>query len=218
YVFYHNLLIAAGLSVLGVLYPRIRKKQIIEKRKIELNFQFKDMIYCISSSLNAGKSVEMAFKSLKNDLSIEYPDDDAFIIRESEYIARKIDMNTSVEVALQDFADRSHLEDVQNFVDVFKTCKSMGGNMIDIIKNSTDILNDKIDIKNDIDTLLSARKFEQKVLNLMPVLIILVMSIIAADYVAPIYETILGKVVTTISILLLLVAYFISAKIIKIDV
>lgn len=218
YIFYHSFIIAGVITPLAIFYPFARKKEIINRRKEELNLQFKDMIYAVSSSLSAGKSVEMAFKALVNDLSIEYPDKTTFIVKEAEYIIRKIELNESLESALQDFADRSHLDDVQNFVDVFSTCKKMGGNIVEIIKNSTDIINDKIEIKNEIDTLLSARKFEQKVLNLMPIALVLVMSLMAKDYVAPIYNTVIGRVVTTLAIGFLIVAYLVSKKVVNIKV
>ncbi|MCX7710836.1 MAG: pilus assembly protein TadB [Clostridia bacterium] len=218
FVFYHSHLLSLMLCPFALGYPKIRTLEIIEKRKSKLNFQFKDMIYSLSSSLTAGKSVESAFRDVLKDLAILYPDRETDIIIEVETILRKIEMNETVESALADFAARSHLEDIENFADVFYTCKRTGGNIIEIIRNTSSIISDKIEIRNDIDTLLAARKFEQKVLNVMPVLMVVLLSFSAADYIAPIFNTWTGRVAMTISISLLVAAFFISRKIMDIKI
>jgi tight adherence protein B len=60
FVFFRSHIISSILCPLAIFYPRLKVKDIIAKRKIELNNQFKDMLYSLSSSLSAGKSVEGA--------------------------------------------------------------------------------------------------------------------------------------------------------------
>jgi len=218
FIFYHNFIMALFLTPFALFYPRIRTKEIIEKRKGELNLQFKDMLYSLSSSLSAGKSVELSFKEVLKDLSVLYPNPETYIIMEVEYIIRRIEMNETVESALEDFSKRSHLEDIQNFCDVFQTCKRTGGNMVDVIRNTSNIINDKIEIREEINTLLSSKKFEQKVLTAMPVLMIVLLSLTAADYMAPIFNSIAGRVVMTFAIGIIAVGYLISRKITNIKV
>ena len=218
FIFYRSFILAALLCPLALYYPKIRTKEIIEKRKNDLNLQFKDMLYALSSSLTAGKSVEMAFRDVLKDLSIIYPAPDTLIIREVELMLRKLTMNQTIESVLGDFAKRAHLEDVQNFVDVFHVCKRTGGNIVDIIRNTSNIINDKIEIKQEIDTMLAARRFEQKVLNIMPILMIVILSTSSADYMEPVFTTAAGRIVMTIAVVLLAAAYFVSKKIMKIKV
>ena len=218
YIFYHSHILSAILSLFSLKYPKMRRKQIIEKRKNELNLQFRDMLYSLSSSLSAGKSVEMAFRDVIKDLMIIYPDPNTSIILEVELIVRRIEMNETIESALADFASRSHLEDVENFADVFQTCKRTGGNIVEIIRNTSNIINDKIEIKQEITTLLSSRKFEQKVLNIMPIGLILMLTLTAEDYMNDIFTTIAGRIAMTVAIIFLVAAYFISSKITDIKV
>lgn len=218
FIFYQNYIISLVVAFAALLYPKIRNKEIIEKRKNELNLQFKDMLYSLSSSLSAGKSVESSFKEVLNDLSIIYPDSNTFIIKEIEYIVRKIEMNETIESALEDFAKRSHLEDIENFVDVFQTSKRSGGNIVEIIKNTSNIISDKIEVKEEIDTLLASRKFEQKVLVCMPIFLILFLSVSTGDYMYPVFHDLIGRIVMTVSLVLIVVAYFISKKIMNIKV
>lgn len=218
YIFYRSIILSLLICPFALMYPKLRTKDIVGKRKNDLNLQFKDMLYSLSSSLSVGKSVEMAFKDVLRDLAIIYPDPETYIIRETEYIIRKVEMNMPVEAALEEFAARAHIEDIDNFVDVFYTCKNTSGNIVEIIRNTSNIINDKIEIRQEIDTILAARKFEQRVLNLVPILLIIILSTSSSDYMTPVFAGAAGRVVMTISILLLVAAYFISKKIMDIKV
>ncbi len=218
FIFYRSHIICILLCPLALLYPRIKTRSIIEKRKYELNIQFRDMLYSLSSALSAGKSLELAFRDILSDLEVLYPFPDTPIITEVEYIVRKIEMNETVEEALCDFANRVHLEDVDNFVDVIRICKRTGGNIIEVLKNTSNIINDKIEIKHEINTLLAQRNLERKLLNLLPPAMVLIISASSYEYIQPVFTTIPGRLVMTVAILLLAAAYFISKKIMDIKV
>jgi tight adherence protein B len=218
FIFYHSVVLALFPCVFALLYPKIKMEQKIKARKTELRMQFKDMLYSLSSSLSSGKSVESAFKDILKDLLIQYPDPNTSIILEIESLVRKIESNESVENALADFASRSHLEDIENFSDVFYICKRTGGNMVEVIRNASNIISDKIETKQEIETMLAERSFEQKILSILPVLMILLLSFSAGDYIAPIFHTFAGRAAMTIAIILLTIAYFISKKIMNITV
>lgn len=217
YIFYHSLLISILLCPLGFIYPRFKTKSIIQKRKEELNLQFKDLLYALSASMASGKPIEMAFRDAAKDLKVLYPNPEANIHREVESILNKLDLNETMESVLWDFAKRAHVEDIRNFVEVFCTCKRSGGNIIEIIQNTSRIIGYKIEAKEEIHTLVSAKRFEQKVLNAMPILMLILLSISAEDYISPIFTTVLGRIVVTIAILLLLGAFFLSKKIMEIE-
>jgi len=218
YIFYHNIAISVLLSPIGFIYPKIKCREIIEKRKYELNLQFKEMLYSLSSSLNAGKSVEMSFREVLQDLSVTYIDPDTDILSEVTIITRKLEMNETIESALTDFAERSHLEDITNFADVFKTCKRTGGNIIEIIRNTSNIINDKIGIKEEINIILSERKLEQRVLNLLPIFMMVLLTFTVPEYISPVFTELTGIIAMTVSIAFLATAYMISRKIIRIIV
>ena len=218
FVFYRSHIISLMLTPMSFVYPRIRKGELLAKRRRDLNIQFKDMLYSLSSSLAAGKSIENAFKEVLRDLIVLYPDAKEHIILEAEYMARRIEMNETVEAVLSDFARRAGIEDVENFSDVFQICKRSGGNIVEVVRNTSGIINDRIEIRQEIDMLLAQRKFEQKVLNIVPVLLIALLSTSAADYMEPVFSTVVGRLVMTVAIGLLAAAWFISRKITDIRV
>lgn len=218
YVFYRSIIMALIITPVALKYPSMREKEIIKNQKKKLNIQFKEALYAVSSSLSAGKSVEMAFKDALKDLKVLYINPDTFILKELEYIIRRLELNETIENTLLDFKSRAHLEDVSNFVDVFVICKRTGGDLVDIIKTTSDTIADKIHIKQDIDVMLSQKKLEQKILGIMPIVLILLLSWSCPEYMNPVFNTFIGKVVITIAIVLFVVSYFLAVKIINIEV
>lgn len=218
YIFYHKWYLSAILMLLALKWPPMRVKQIIAKRHSDLAIQFKDMLYSLSSSLSAGKSIETGLKECLQDLKIMYPDDDTYIIKEVSYIVRGVEMNETIEDMFAQFAERAHNEDIENFVDIFRTCKRTGGDMVQVIKNTSQTIGEKIEIKQEINTMISGKKFEFKVLMVMPVFLILLLALSSPDYMAPVFDTFLGNIVMTIAIGLFGVAYLVGSKIMSIEV
>ncbi len=216
YLFYRNILFSTIVCPFGIMYLKVKQKQIITKRRKELNLQFKDLLISLAASLSAGRALENAFESALEDLFVLYPSEEAYIIKETKVIIHKLSYNITVEEAIVDFAKRSDIEDIMNFADVISICKRTGGNLIDALKNSAAIISDKIEMKQEIDTVLSARKFEQKILNFIPIGMVLILSITASEYIEPVFSTFQGRVAMTVSLILLTVSFCISNKIMNI--
>lgn len=218
YIFYRSIFISLLFTPFAILYPKFKTKDIIKRRKNELNLQFREALYSLASSLSVGKSIETAIKDAIKELSIQYPNENTYILIELEQINRRIGMNETIESALIDFAERLHLEDIINFADVFTICKRTGGNLIQVIKNTAEIISEKIDIKQEINLLLIEKRLEHKVLNMMPVLIIFLLTTSAEEFMAPVFSESLGRGIMTFSLILFTAAYFISKKIMDIEV
>ncbi len=132
------------LFALCHLSLRIFGRNRLFEKKNQLTLQFKDMLYSLSSALSVGKSVETGLKDSLTDLRVIYPDPQTDILVELEYIIRGISMNNTVESMLQKFAERAHLEDVDNFVDIFVTCKRTGGDLIQVMRSTSNTIGEKL--------------------------------------------------------------------------
>lgn len=217
YIFFRSIIFCCILTAFSPIYLKFKKKSLIKKRLNKLTIQFKDALYSISSSIQAGKSPEWAFKDSVRDLRILYPRQDTDIILELELISRKLDLNETLISALDNFAIRSGTEDIKSFADVFAICKNTGGNLSDVIKNSYTIINQKIDIKNEIQVIISEQKLSQKILNFVPFGLLILLTSSSPDYIEPLYSP-AGKFVMVIVLLLLCVSNLVSTKITNIEV
>jgi len=217
FIFFRNFYISALWCFLSPVYPILAVKRIIKKRKASLTLQFRDALYSISSSLSAGNSVERAFEAALSDLLILYPDKNTDIIKEFELISRKIKVNETIESALKDFAVRASIDDITCFADVFFICKSTGGNLVEVIRNTCNILNQKMDVRNEIEILVTEQKISQRILSVMPFGLLILIMTSSPDYIEPLY-TPKGNAIMSFVLLLLIASYFIGAKITDINI
>ena len=217
FVFYQNFFISAVAMLLSVKFPAIRTNQIIAKRKNQLNIQFKEMLYSLSSSLSTGKSIEMGLKDCLKDLKVLYPDPDTDIIRELELIVRGIGMNETIEQMFQQFADRAHLEDVDNFVDIFVTCKRTGGDLIEVMRSSSNIIGEKIETKQEINTMIAGKRFEFNFMMVLPVIMVEFLAMTSGDYMTPVFTTAAGAIAMTVAISLFALSYVVGSRIMYIS-
>lgn len=205
----------AGLAA-GLIFLPIRTKQIISKRKKSLKAQFKDMLESLATSLGAGKNVSDSFRSIYDDLKVQY-EEDAYILKELEVIMSGMDNNVDIEDVLADFGRRSDIEDIESFANVFKICYRKGGNIKDTIRSTHEILNDKMEIAEDIETVVTGSKNEQNIMLVMPVLLIGMIKMTSADFAAN-FVTPTGIMATTAAIVLFMAAYFIGKSVLDIKI
>ena len=147
FLFYRSYVAFAIFLPAIAIFIRYVKKDLSKKRKKELTDQFREAIMAISASLGAGYSIENAFIEAANDLAALYGKDE-MIIYEFQNMIGRMASNETLESILQDFADRSGIDDIQDFVDVFVTAKKSGGDMVSIIRKSVDHIGEKIDVLN----------------------------------------------------------------------
>jgi tight adherence protein B len=218
FIFYQHIAAAALLSLAGLYYPKIRKKELIIKRKTLLQLQFKQALASLSSALGAGKSVETAFQEALIDLRLLYPDPRALIVKELETIQRRIENGETIEMALKDLSERSQLDDIQQFTEVFTTCKRTGGNLVHVIRRTASIIQEKLDIQQEISVMISQKRFESRVLAFAPVIVIAVLSFSSPDYMEPMYQSLSGYLIMTAALLVLLGCFAITKLIMNIKV
>ena len=202
--------------VTGALFLPIRTKQIIKKRKHALRGQFRDMLEALSTSLNAGKNVTGAFSSVYEDLQLQY-DEGAYILYELNVILSGIQNNIDIEDMLYDLGRRSGIEDIEDFANVFKISYRKGGNMKEIIRNTHDILSDKMEIEDEIETMVAGGKNEQMIMIFMPIVLVGMIKCMSSDF-AENFVTPSGLMATTVAIIIFIVAFFVGQKILDIKV
>jgi len=218
FIFYRKRMVMIFLmSAFSLLVPKYIEKKKIKDQKRRINAQFKDALYALSSSLSSGKSVENAMGDVVKDLLIQYHVKERIVI-EFQLIHKKVHYNTSVYDAIFNFAMRSHSEDIKNFASVLEITKTSGGETNKIIKRTARLITEKFEVKEDINLLLEGKKSEMRGLIFMPIFLILLLSITAKEYMAPVFSTNMGLVGTTVAIILIVIGQYIANRILDIEV
>lgn len=131
---------------------------------------------------------------------------------------KKIRVNKNVEEVFEDFAKRSGLEEIRSFSNIIAISKRNGGKIVEVFTYTTNIISEKIKLKEDIEIINSSKIFEQKVMMIFPILIILYLSIASKDYFEIMYISFLGKLSMLIFFLLYILSNFLSKKILEIEI
>lgn len=209
FLFYQNIFLCLLLSPYLYFFYKKEQKKMTEVRKKKLSLEFLDGIHSLSVALEAGYSVENAFKAAIKDLGLMYSNE-ALIMKEFQCIVSQINHNIPIEDAIAEFANRSKLEDVECFSEVFKTAKRTGGDLVAIIKMTGKTIGEKVEVMREIETLITAKKMEANIMKLVPFGILGYMLLGSPQFLKPLYHNLLGILFMTF----LLVIYLFLTKLV----
>lgn len=217
-LFYERIVIGLLMSPCGFFLLYFRRKELLEKQKDTLRLQFKDMLYYLSISISAGKSVESAFVDVEKAMRSLYPDGKAQIMFELKRINGQLAMREPLENLLADLAERSGIEDIRCFSDVFVICRKTGGNLVEVVQHASRIIREKIEMQSEIQTMIAAKKMEQRILSITPFAMVLFVKTASADFMGALFGTFSGSMVMTAALLLIGIGYAVSMRIMNIRV
>ena len=162
-------------TIAGIIGVFVHKKRLLSRRYETLLDQFKEMLEALATSFSSGRNSVEAFGDAYKDLSNIYPKD-AYILVEIKTILDGIQNNQTVETMLRDFGDRSGLEDISSFTDVFVETGRQGGNMTKVISDARVLINEKIDTEREIRMITHNSKVEFDIMMCIPFFILLIIN------------------------------------------
>lgn len=194
-----------------------RKKALAAGRAEDMQRQFLTGMQLVSTSLQAGYAIENAFKEAVKELNKIY-EEESFIVREFQYIVNQIGLNRTVESLLIELGERSHVEDIQNFAEIFYTAKRTGGDLMAIIHNTVSCIQQKQETRQEIETMLSGKRMEQAMMSVIPLFILGYIDVTSPGFLDAMYHNTAGIVIMLICLCVYLLAYFWGRKIMHIRV
>ncbi len=207
-----------AFAVVGIVAARffvpVIKKSMQKRRDNQLKRQFMDLLETLSTSLSAGGTVNDAFINAASDLRNQYTDSDMIIVELDEIISG-LNNGHTIEKLLDNLGQRSGNEDIENFANVMGNCYRLGGDFKNVVRKTRDIISEKMQIDEEINTKVTSNKLQLNVMSLMPIVIVGFLkkggSTFAENLATPI-----GAAVMTVSILVFVGAYVWGTKIIDV--
>lgn len=217
WLFYRSVPVVLGLLFLLPLYLKVQKKAYIKREQERLNRGFADALSAFAAALEAGYSAENAIGECARDLALLYPEEEP-IRQEIRHLQRQLQNNLSLEQAFADMADRTQDADMRCFAEVFAIAKQSGGDLIRVIKTTERNMAECAEVRREIKTVVSAKRLEANIMNLMPCGMILYFMLCDPVYLEPLYEGVAGRILMTGLLLVYLVCVWWSQKITEIEV
>lgn len=197
YLMYRNILFSA---VIIPLVPRIRSvvsQTLADRRRRRYMDEFKDFLFMASTSIGAGRSMKDAIaESIPSLRSIHGKDSVLAGELSKAYERMHVGGENDVTV-LMDLAKASGQEDVYDFVTIYSICKTTGASLIIALSRAASVIIDKMTIEREVQELVRRKKSEGMIIFVMPVIVILFLNMSAPDYIAPLYETLTGRLIMT---------------------
>ena len=215
--FYNSIVILIISVPIAIVFPFFIKDDYIKKRKDKLLNEFKDFLRILKSFLEASYSVENSFMLSVRELTMLYGKE-SLMVKELKSMISKLKINKPIDEVFRKFAEKTHMEDIMDFSEVFLISKLHGGNISKIIGNTINVINDKIEVKIEIETVTASKRFEQKMMNLLPFFIIIYMNISSSAFLKPLYTTIEGRLLMTFALVVYFFSIKVSKKILEIEV
>ncbi len=214
YIYFDNKLLSVIVgAVAGYKAISIYRNSLLKKRTKELRLQFRDMLESLSNSYTVGMTASRAFHAAYSDMVVEHGEK-AYITQELRLICSSHD-NQGIEIKdmLNDFALRSGLDDVKSFAGVFDVSSNLGGDVAKIIRETRDMISDKIEIEMEIQTMVTGQRNQLNVLAVMPIVMSLLTRSFSTDS-----GSLLVNVVKLAALGLFVFAYWLGTRIVDIKV
>lgn len=216
-VFYDAFWTAFVLAVTLPFLLRKKAKMLAIRRQEKLALEFKEFILAFSATLKSGFSAENAITQAGCDLAYLYGEESA-MVKECRHMEKQLLNNHSPEQLLLEFAKRSGQAEIQDFAAVFAIAKRSGGNISAILRNTADVIAEKIEVKREIQLLYAAKRMEQSVMNVVPIAIIGYVRLTTPDYFDGLYGNAFGVMIMTVCLMVYAGAFFWAQKIMDIEV
>ncbi len=217
YVFYRSVIAAVFLLPLMLFFFKYKRAELKRKRKFELSMEFREAIMSVNASLTAGYSIENAFVEAGKDMAKLYGED-GLITKEFIYLTRALRANETLETILSDMAARSGVEDIRDFADVFAAAKRSGGDLNRIIRRAADTISEKMDVKREIETLTSSKRYENRIMEIVPFAIICYISLTSPDFIESLYHNAVGIAVMTVCLCIYGAGFVMAERIVNIQI
>ena len=212
FIFYKIVALSiAGGAVIGTVNIFAAARGAVKKRTVKLRMQFFDLLESMAVAMRAGNPLLKSLQSAREDLALIYPED-ADIINELEIIIGRFNNAVPLSEAFSDLAQRSGLEDIASFASIYATIEGKSGRADEIVRETQQIIADKMEIEMEIDTLMTAAKSEVNIMLFMPLVILGVIGYAGAGFMDAIYTTAAGRIVSTGGLTVFILSFIMARK------
>ncbi|MCI8283995.1 MAG: hypothetical protein HFE90_01815 [Firmicutes bacterium] len=193
----------------------IYRKILIEKRKVRLSAEFKDLLYSISSAVMTGRHLGEAIQESEKSVSLIYGGNSVLALEVKNMCRIMSETNCSGEAVLSDLAKRCHVNAVMDFSDMCMTCRVTGGDMNRMIYKAVFMITQNIELNKEKEVMLSQKKTESRILAAMPIIVTGIINITSPDYMEVMYTTSFGRLVMTAALAGTITAFLWSMKLVN---
>lgn len=221
FVYYHAVPAAIiGGALIAVFQEKFYSRSVTKKRQDKLRLQFKDFLEIITISISggSGRSMENAIMDSLRELRMMF-NEKTDIVQEIELIVNDYThAGIPMTQGFHELGERSDVDDIKSFAAIYETIDGKSSDFSYIIRQTHDIIKDKVEITQEVQTAISSAKSEAYMMLVMPVIIVIAMSAMGSGFLDGLFTTVIGRVAATIGVVALGVSYVLATKAVDVEV
>jgi tight adherence protein B len=131
-------------------------------------------------------------------------------------VLREIHYGVKQQDALNHMVERTKNKDFELLVSAVMTSTQVGSNLSEILETISSTIRDRIKIKNEINTLTAQGRISGLIIGLLPIVLILAIMVMTPSYFEGFFDSLLGKILVGVSIVLEIIGFAFINKIVNI--
>ncbi|MFO7635747.1 MAG: type II secretion system F family protein [Clostridia bacterium] len=216
FALYRNVLISVLAGITIATCVLLDKKAIAQDRKKQGELLFFNYLNCLLPLFNVSRPLIHTLDHAAMDYCVIYGED--LFIQALRQGLNQAKVAHDLGKALEHAAQRFLSEDMAVFSSVLVLCEKSGGDIAESVKSSIEMIRDKINIRLEMEMMLAEKQIEQRIISVMPVVLLLLFSLTSPEYLEPLYSTTGGRVTMTFAGFVMLLQGIIGKKISRIEV
>lgn len=174
--------------VLGVI-PFLALRRQATKRSLDLSVQLPDGLDLIARTLRAGHAFGDALRISANELPQP-------LSRELGIVAEESRLGRDPRESLTDLVLRNPDNfDLRLFVSSIMLQRETGGNLIEMLDNLSKTIRERIIFGEKVEALTAEVRFSALILTAMPFLVAFAIMVIRPEYMSPLFQTTMGRII-----------------------
>jgi len=211
YFFYRSIIAFILIFMLFPVFLHFVKNYLKEKRDWVMELEFKEMIRILSVNLQSGNSVENSFVNTYFEM-LKLFGNRSPMCAECESIVKGLKNNVVIEEMLLSLGERSDNEEIYEFAGIFAIAKRSGGNLREIICDTVDVIDSKIEMKREFRVLISSKKLEHRIMCVIPFFILIYIQATTPGYFDILYGNLTGVMIMSVCLLIYIGAFIWGEK------
>lgn len=192
--------LAGILMGVGLLAMRIRR------RRKKFTNQLGDMLTMVANALRAGFSFMQAFELISREM-------DAPMGREVQLVVNEVNLGNTLESALDNMQRRVVSPDFELVVTAVLIQRQVGGDLASILDTISETIAERIRMRREVMTLTAQGRLSGIVLAILPFAMAGILTFIKPDYLKPLVEDEVGRIIIGVAIISELIGIFFIKKI-----
>lgn len=160
---------------------------------MEIETVFQEFAVSLSASLKAGYSLQNGFEEALAEMKLLHGEKN-LLVKELKRVIRAMREGGRCEDMLVQIGEELDCQSMEDFGNVLLVSNLVGGDRAQILNNTVKLLQSKHSIRQEIEDGIAGRRFEAKIMEFVPFLLVLYVEWGNPDYFQMMFSNLYGKV------------------------